>query len=97
VYVTIRRYKVKPGSMKEIVRQAQDGFVPLISKAPGFVRYGIVDAGNDTLVSISTFEDRAGAETSTKMAADFIKQHLASLVTKPPEVTAGELVVRASK
>jgi hypothetical protein len=79
------------------VRQAQDGFVPLISKAPGFVRYGIVDAGNDTLVSISTFEDRAGAETSTKMAADFIKQHLASLVTKPPEVTAGELVVRASK
>ena len=97
MYVTIRRYKVKPGSMHEVVRQAREGFVPIISKAPGFVRYGIVDAGHDTLISISTFEDRAGADASTQMAAGFVKEHLASLVTGPPEVTGGELVVRASK
>ena len=97
MYVTIRRYKVKPGSMGEIIRKAQEGFVPIISKAPGFVRYGIVNAGNDTLVTISTFDDRAGAEESVKMAADFVKKNLVALVTGPPEITSGELVVAKAK
>ena len=43
MYVAVRRYQVKAGSMDEIVRRAQEGFVPLIRQAPGFVAYyGVV-------------------------------------------------------
>ena len=43
MYVAVRRYQVKAGSMDEIVRRAQEGFVPSHSPSPGFVAYyGVV-------------------------------------------------------
>jgi hypothetical protein len=43
------------------------------------------------LASVSVFESREGAEESIRMAADYIREHLASLLPNPPEVTAGEV------
>jgi hypothetical protein len=69
------------------------GFLPIISKAPGFVAYYIVDAGNDVVASVSVFEDEAGAEESNRMAADWVKENIASLVSGSPEITAGAVTV----
>ena len=91
MYVAVRRYKVKAGSMDEIVRSAKEGFVPLISQAPGFMAYYGVDAGNDIAITISIFQDQAGADESIRLAADYVKQNLAALVEGPPEITAGEV------
>jgi hypothetical protein len=44
-------------------------FVLIISKAPGFVDYYVVDAVNDVVASVSVFQDQAGAEESSRMAA----------------------------
>jgi hypothetical protein len=69
------------------------GFVPIISQAPGFVAYYVVDAGNDLVASVSVFQDQAGAEESNRMAADWVKQNIASLVSGVPEITAGAVTV----
>ncbi len=89
MYIAVRRYKVKPGSIDEIVRSVSEGFVPLISQASGFMAYYAVDAGNDIIFSVSIFQDQAGADESTRSAADWVKQNLAALVEGPPEITAG--------
>jgi hypothetical protein len=89
----LRIYKVSPSSVEEIVRRAEEGFVPLISKAPGFVRYSIIDLGNGNLASTSAFETREGAENSVRLAADWIKQNLSALVPNPPEVVAAQIKV----
>ncbi len=91
MYVAIRRYKIKAGSMDEIVRRAQGGFVPLVSQIPGFVAYYGVDAGNDVGVTISIFQNQAGEEESTRRAADWVKQNVAEFVEGAVEVTAGEV------
>src|SRR5438132_7266904 len=91
MYAAIRRYKIKPSSFDEIARRASEGLVPLISQASGFLAYYAVDAGNDIACIISIFEDQAGADESTRVAADWVQQNLASLVQGPPEVTAGEV------
>jgi len=92
MYASIRRYDVKPGAMAEITRQVNEGFVSIISKAPGFLAYYLVDAGNDTGATVSVFQNQAGAEESNRMAAAWVRQHIASLVAGPPEITAGEVV-----
>jgi hypothetical protein len=51
------------------------------------------DAGNGIIASISIFEDQNGAEESNKMAANYVNENLASILTKPPEVTAGKVRV----
>ena len=93
MYATIRRYRIAPGSVDRLIREIQDGFVPIISKASGFREYFWVKASDSEMFSVSVFENRAGAEESSRSAADYVAKHLASLLPKPPEVITGEVVV----
>ena len=93
MYASIRRYKVRRGAEAEVVQRANERFVPIISEASGFVAYYIVDAGNGVLATISIFQDRAGLEESNAIAAEWVEEHLASLVPNPPTITAGEVKV----
>ncbi len=83
-----RRYSFDPANSSMIDTQVRDGFVPLLRKAPGFVAYYWLDAGDGNGVSFSLFMDKAGADTSVEIAAEFVKKHLAGLVGKP-EVLEG--------
>jgi hypothetical protein len=93
MYTSIRRYKVQPGAASEIARLVQTGFLPIVSSAPGFVSYTLLDAGNDTIATINIFQTQAGADESNRLAADWVKQNIASLVAGPPEITAGDVTV----
>jgi Antibiotic biosynthesis monooxygenase len=97
MYVTIRRYKIAPGSTAELKRRIQEGFLPIISKLPGFVEYFWTSSGENEMFSVNVFTDRKGAEESVKAAADYVREHLTSLLPKPPEVMTGEVVVHQTK
>ena len=71
--------------------------MPIIGQVPGFVAYYAVKVGDDGIVSFSLFEDQAGAEESTRRAAHWVQQNLASFVQGAPEVVAGEVVVEEAK
>ena len=94
MHVVLRQYKVDPSAVDEIVRRAREGFVPLISAAPGFVSYTISDGGPEGVTTIGTFEDQAGADESVRLAASWVKDNLASLLPDPPRVTSGEASIR---
>jgi hypothetical protein len=96
-YTSIRRYNVKPDSTNEIIQRAEKGFVPIVSKSPGFVAYDMVDTGNNSLITISTFDSQAEAENSNKLAAGWVKENLASLVTEPPTIMGGRVGVHMTK
>lgn len=90
MYVTVRRYHVKPGSMAEIARRANESLLPIMRSTPGFESYYAVDLGNDTVVTFSVFEDQAGADESTRRATDWVKQNVAPFVEGTPEIAGGE-------
>jgi heme-degrading monooxygenase HmoA len=91
MYVAVRRYQVKAGSIDELARRAQEGYVPLVSQVRGFVAYYGVAVGNESIFSVSVFQDQAGADESTRLAADWVRQNIAEFLQGPPEVTAGEV------
>jgi hypothetical protein len=94
MYASIRKYKTNPGAVDELSRRVEQGFVPLVSRAPGFVAYYVVDAGNDVVASVSIFQNQAGAEESNRLAATWVRDNIASLFSGPPEITAGEVRVQ---
>ncbi|MEU9974726.1 hypothetical protein [Streptomyces sp. NPDC051014] len=94
MYGAVRRYEGVTDPA-EAARVVNEGFVPLMRQVPGFVAYYWIDAGNGVMVSTSVFRDRAGAEESISIASDFVRANLASLLTHPPEVMAGEVVASA--
>ena len=93
MHVAMRQYQVDPGSVDEITRGVNEGLLPIIKDVDGYQAYYAVDAGGGRIASVSVFEDRAGAEESTRLAADYIRQNMASLFPNPPEVLEGEVVV----
>jgi quinol monooxygenase YgiN len=92
MYVAVRRYVMDPKSVNEVMRRIREEFVPIISKAPGFLNYHVLDAGNGVLASISMFENKAEAEESNRLAANWAKT-LGSLLPNPPDITCGEVIV----
>ena len=93
MHVAMRQDQVDPGSVDEITRRVNEGLLPIIKDVDGYQAYYAVDAGGGRIASVSVFEDRAGAEESTRLAADYIRQNMASLFPNPPEVLQGEVVV----
>ena len=95
-WLTVRRYEGVTDT-KKAARLVEEGFVPLISKLPGFISYYWTDAGNDVMISVSVYTNKEAEEESNRIAADFVKQHMVALLPNPPRVTAGHVVAMARK
>ncbi len=91
MYALVRRYD-SITNVKEAVRQVNEGLAPLISQHPGFIDYILVDSGGGGAIAISIFLNQADAEESNRRASDWVRQNLATLVPKPPQITAGEVI-----
>ncbi len=91
VHAAVRIYQVDPDSVDEFKRKVNEDFLPISKEASGFRAYYALDAGAGRIASVSVFDDRAGAEESTRMAADTIRQNMARLAPDPPEVLEGEV------
>ena len=91
MYAAVRRYEGVTDP-KEVARQVEEHFLPMISEMPGFVAYYVVDAGDGVMDSISIFEHQAAEEQSSWRAGQFVAQYIAPLTPNPPQITAGEVV-----
>src|SRR6476659_9396582 len=94
MFITMRRYQTKSTNADEITRRVQTGLLPILSRQPGFHWYKAVDAGNDTIVSLSAYDSRSAAESANQAAAGWVKDNLADLVG-PVDVTVGDVVLAA--
>jgi len=92
MYGTIRRYKLsKPQEFNDKVNSS---FINEIRKVPGFISYIAIDEGDGWWASVSLFSTREGIVRSDKLAADWVKANAAGMVSGPPEITAGPVVVK---
>ncbi len=94
MYATVRTYSAGPELADGLVGKADD-VKSLISGIDGFKAYYLVRT-DDGAVSISVYENEAGAAESTTAAAAWIQENLPGLVGTTPRVSAGEVVIDAA-
>src|SRR5215212_6123425 len=76
----IRRYRIDAGTTDKALQQFNESLVPTIMKeVSGIIAYYAMDAGGGVVVAISICENQAGIEETGRLAANWIKQHLAML------------------
>jgi hypothetical protein len=99
MFATIRRYDaVDQSRTDELVKQADETLVPILSDLPGFNGYYLIDAGNGVFSSISFFDTSAHADESNQVASDWVReQKLETALPNPPKVTGGEIVVHKTR
>ena len=95
MYAAIRRYHFKAEDSEKINRLIQEEFLPLLKKSNGFVSYNWLDTGAGEGASLSVFQDKAGADESIRIAADFVKTNMAELLSQKPEVIEGPVKVHS--
>jgi hypothetical protein len=87
MFAVIRHYHFNPKDSAEIDRRIREEFVPIVKKAKGFVRYYWLDTGKGEGVSVSVFKDKAGADESVRLAADYVKSICLNLSLKNPRLS----------
>jgi hypothetical protein len=92
-FCALRRYVLREGSIDEALRRVDASFAESVQQIDGFRGYMLLELGNDELVSLTFFRDRAGAEASDELAARFVSRELADFDLERIEARAGDVRV----
>ena len=63
----------------------------------GFVGYYVIDGGDGTVTSITVGESPEAVEASNLLAKEWVVERAAHLVESAPDLTTGEVRVRAER
>jgi len=91
MFAVIRHYHFDRKDSAAIDRAIREEFVPLVRKAKGFQRYYWLDTGDGEGASFGIFDDKAGADESVRIAADYVRDHLSKLLKQKPEIIEGPI------
>ena len=93
MYATVRQYE-NIQNAEAVISEVNSSFLPIMKEIPGFVAYYFVDVGEDggRMVSMSVFQDEAGAVESNRRAVEWVGAH-PGLIPPAASVEEGRVVV----
>ncbi len=94
MFLTLRRYPNTGSRAEEIARRVQEGLVAILKGTPGFEGYCALRSEDNSAVSISLFDRRDAANQANDRARQFVQLNLMDLLPHPPEVFAGECIIK---
>jgi heme-degrading monooxygenase HmoA len=97
MFSSIRRYSVRRGSVEELTRRVQEGFVPLVRQMKGFRGYYLINGGADVLITISVFDSADEAFASNEKAADWVRNNVPEATRGLPEVMVRDVLIAEVK
>ena len=89
MYASIRKYSVKPQFMNEVMQRIQGEFLHIINRECGFTAFYALKTGHDKMLTISVFATQDGAEGSTPLISEWVKQNLVGFIQREPETMVG--------
>lgn len=96
MHAVIRRYRVRLGSVRHVVRNAEKEFLPLVRQIPGFNACYLFDAGDAVLTSIGLFETAEGSNAAIELHRAWFRDDWSSVLPVPPEVITGQVLAQVS-
>jgi hypothetical protein len=95
MHAAVRRYRVK--DIDALVSKVEDEFADRVKEIEGFVGYYVIDGDDGTAASVTVGETAQAVGESTRLAGDWVRESASELVEGSPEVTVGEVRVRAER
>lgn len=84
MYLVVRSYSGAGASeLFDLLGERQDEVKDLISGVPGFISYAAARTGDDTGVTVTVCQDKAGTDESSRRAADWVKENVSTAGTVP--------------
>ncbi|HTE62977.1 MAG TPA: hypothetical protein VK631_21665 [Solirubrobacteraceae bacterium] len=93
MFASIRRYRLRRGSMDELTRRVDEGFAEEIGRQPGFVAYEFIDCRDGEIMTLSVFREADQAEASRELAERWTEENLQDLEFGRLEPMRGAILV----
>lgn len=94
MYIVIRSYDLFPGKREEFIQRVQERLVPLLNRVPGFRAFTLMEAGDNHVTFISTFNKFADAKASARLTNDWHTEHLNVFIQGYTRIAAGQVRVQ---
>lgn len=91
MFASVRRYRVESGSVDELLRKVKDELVPMLKRAKGYRGHYEIVADDGSVVAITGFDDRAGAQQANTLATKWAREKLAAIRVRPLDMSEGEV------
>ena len=91
-FTRLSTYDMTKGSFAELTGLVEKGILPTFAKEPGFVNFGLLDAGDHKVVAISIWKTLEQAQKSATMASTWVKANVADRV-RPLTTQIGDLAL----
>jgi hypothetical protein len=93
MFASVRRYRLKGGSMEDLLSRVDEDFSERLSMQPGFLSYEFIDCGDGEIMTASLFEEASQAESSRELAQRWTEDRLSDLAFTRIEALRGEVLV----
>ena len=90
MYGTVRRYRVRLGTVPQAVKYVRGSLLPLLRQIPGFTAYYLFNAENNTLASVIIYQTAGGANAANHVASRWFRSDWPSFQLMPPEMAVAE-------
>ncbi len=94
MYAVIRTYADNAEIADQLAANAAE-VKKLVSAVDGFRGYYLVRTGGGC-TTFTVYDDQTGADESTRLAGDWIREHASEITQSTPQVTSGEVLIQAS-
>ncbi len=94
-YARIGMYTAKPGTLDAILKKAETELVPQTRQQPGFRRYFTIRTGEDSLFSLTVWEDKAQAEQAAERLSGWVRAEMGPSLIKV-ENHVGEITIAST-
>jgi hypothetical protein len=96
MHAAVRRYKVSDA--EAFIGKIEADFTDrLKAEVDGFVGYYVIDGDDGTVATVTVGDDAAAVADTVQLAANWVRENASDLVEGDPEVTLGEVRVRAER
>ncbi len=93
MYASMRTYRVKKGSVDDLMHRVDRDFAEGLSQEPGFIAYQALDMGSGRICTLSVFRTREQADASNELAAEWVAEELMDFELERMGVMGGEVMV----
>jgi hypothetical protein len=93
MYASLRTYRVGEGSIDGLMHRVDRDFAEAMAQEAGFIAYQAIKTGATTIMTISVFREKAQAEASNEVAADWVVDELVDFDVERLGVIGGDVMV----
>jgi uncharacterized protein YcbX len=80
-HVRVATYTLTSGTAQEAADLAQAGMLDTFQTHHGFIGYSVLENDDGKLMSVSVWKSHQDAEEAIALAADWVKEHMASRIS----------------